>query len=252
MNPEISIVTVVKNDSLGLQATLSSLFSQLISNWECLIISAESKDDTRMIADLKASLDPRVIHLHEDYPGIYQAMNQGASKAKAPYLIFMNAGDIFSFNRATEVLLQNIVLEKCPVVVGGYASAGETYSFKSKKFGPRAFSINRRWGCHQSMILDRRMVLNHGGFSLDFKIASDFDLVLKMVKHAKGKRIDEVISIIDPNGVSSTGIRTVLKEKQEIRNQIFGKFSLESVEGKIWTFLVIARITLRNLLSKPK
>ena len=252
LNPAISIVTVVKDDAAGLQTTISSLLSQSLYNWECLIISAKSSDDTRKTAELLAAQDSRIIHFNEKNPGIYQSMNQGVSIAKAPYLIFMNAGDVFAITTAMELLQHQIITEKCSIVVGGYMTGSKSYSFKPKKFGPRAFSINRRWGCHQSMIFNRETVLKSGGFSLNFKIASDFDLVLRMLAQGNAKRIREVISIIDPNGVSNSDIRRVLREKQQIRNQFFGKFSFESLEGKVWTATVLTKINVRNLLNKLK
>lgn len=250
MNPEISIITVVKDDSPGLQATLSNLFTQTFGNWECLIISATSEDDSQKTADLIAKEDKRVIHIHEETTGIYQAMNQGAQIAKAPYLVFMNAGDIFAFEGALASLHREITRIKFPVVVGGYEVSGKKFSLKTQEFSARDFSKNRRWGCHQSMIFSRSVLLERGGFSTKYRIASDFDLVLRMIKDTKGLRVRELISVIDPNGISNTDIRTVLKEKQEIRTHIFGNVSLERFEGIIWTFLVISKIRVRNLLSK--
>jgi glycosyltransferase involved in cell wall biosynthesis len=85
--PQISVITVVKNDSKGLRKTISSLVSQTFSTWECLIISARSEDDTQTVANEIADSDDRVLHFHESQPGIYEAMNQGLELAKAPAII---------------------------------------------------------------------------------------------------------------------------------------------------------------------
>jgi putative colanic acid biosynthesis glycosyltransferase len=250
LNPKISIITVVKNDACGLQATLDSLFTQSVCEWECLIISGKSRDKTQITADLNAFRDARITHLEEEKSGIYQAMSQGVCCAKADYVIFMNAGDVFAFNGAVELILGKIINENRPVVIGGYAADGKSYSFKPRDFGPRDFSINRRWGCHQSMIFDKRLLLESGGFSLEYCLASDFDLVLRMIRNTKGLRIAEVISVIDSTGVSNANIRQVLKEKQEIRARFFGKGSVQKFEGAIWTLFVISKINSRKLLSK--
>ena len=250
MIPEISVITVVKNDSSGLQKTLSSLSSQTFLNWECLIISAESEDDTQIVADKITKTDTRVRHYQESIQGIYESMNQGLALANAPFLVFMNAGDVFAFSKALEVLNKAILENKCPVVVGGYSTGGKTFRFRQKTFGPKLFSLNRRWGCHQSMIFSKKDAISVGGFSLDYKIASDFDLVMKLVSKVNGTRIREVISVIEPDGISHTQIRKVLQEKQDIRRKNFGCYSLSALFGNVWTSLVLSKINLRFLTSK--
>ena len=249
MVPEISVVTVVKNNSTGLENTLKSVISQKFANWECLIISAESTDDTQSIADTFARKDSRFLHFHESLQGIYESMNQGVLLATAPYVVFMNAGDIFASTQSIDVLRNEIISENYAVVVGGYASEGVIYSFSPLVFGPKRFSLNRRWGCHQSMVFNRKEILSLAGFSTAYKLSSDFDLVLKLLSKSKGKRIQEVISVIEPNGISSKYISVVLREKQNIRKSHFGEFSSNSLLGYFWTLAVRFKIGLRRLSS---
>ena len=250
MKPEISVITLVKNNSAGLENTLDSMLSQTFTNWECLIISAKSQDDTQSVADAMARTDSRIVHHHETAQGIYQSMNQGIFLANAPYIIFMNSGDIFGFTHAMDVLRKEIVAEKHSVVVGGYSTGGVIYSFNPMEFGSKRFSLNRRWGCHQSMIFNKHEILSQGGFSPKYKISSDFDLVLKLVGTSRGKRIGEVISVIEPDGISSTQILEVLREKQQIRKSYFGTFSPNTLFGYFWTFAVRLKIESRKLGTK--
>ncbi len=246
---KVSVVTVVKNDSDGLKETIRSLLLQTLSDWECLIISAPSDDDTQMVADSFVKSDNRVSHYHESHPGIYNSMNQGVNLARAPFVIFMNAGDTFKSPRSAETLFLEIQLQNTSLVVGGYSIGKRSYTYKRKSFGIKCFSINRRWGCHQSMIFSRDDIILVGGFSLDYKIASDFDLVMKILSKRKGRRISEIVSVIEPNGISSTQIRKVLTEKQEIRRKHFGKYSLSALLGEVWTLLVLSKINLRLLIG---
>ena len=202
-----------------------------------------------MIATQIADSDDRITHIQENAPGIYEAMNQGLELAKAPAIIFMNAGDVFAFSNAIEVLNKEMLYQNCPIVIGGYSTGEKIFSFRHKSFGARSFSLNTRWGCHQSMILRKSDVTSCGGFSLDYKIASDFELVLKILSESKGIRIREVVSVIEPNGISSTQIRKVLSEKQEIRQKHFGKYSLSALLGEVWTLLVLSKINFRSLIG---
>jgi hypothetical protein len=172
-------------------------------------------------------------------------MNQGVGLAKGTYVIFMNAGDVFANSTSLGILYKEILNTNFPMVIGGYSTGERNYSFKSKNFGPNRFSLNRRWGCHQSMIFKLVEVKSVDGFSQQYKLASDFELVLKLTRKNLGRRISDVVSIIDPNGISNTQIRKVLNEKQKIRRDFFGRFSPNLLLGMIWTQLVLLKIKLR-------
>ena len=177
-------------------------------------------------------------------------MNQGLRLAQAPFVIFMNAGDIFAQPKAIEILYKEILCWNSVVVVGGYSTGQKEYRFKPKSFGPQSFSLNKRWGCHQSMIFNKHEVLSLDGFTEGFNLAADFELVLKLVTRKKGIRINELVSIVDPYGISNTQIRKTLAQKQEIRMAHFGRFSINVLLGTFWTHLVIVKICSRNFLRK--
>lgn len=248
--PEVSVITIVKNDSTGLEKTVRSLLTQSFLDWECLIISAPSEDDSQTIANQIARLDARITHYEETTPGIYESMNQGVGLAKGNYVIFLNAGDVFANLKSIGILYKEILNSNFPVVIGGYSTGEKEYFFKSKNFGPNRFSLNIRWGCHQSMIFKLDEVKSVGRFSQHYKLASDFDLVLKLTKKNSGNRISDVVSIIDPNGISNTQILNVLNEKQKIRRDFFGRFSPGLFLGTIWTYLVLGKINLRNFILR--
>ena len=250
LKPEVSVITVVKNDSAGLEKTLHSLLAQSFTNWECLIISAFSEDETKEVANQLAKRDSRINHYNEKSPGIYQSMNHGIELAEGAYAVFMNAGDVFANPNAIGILHNEILEGNYSVVVGGYSTGDKEYSFNPRKFGPNRFSLNRRWGCHQSMIFKLVEIKYVKGFSEQYKLASDFEVVLKLVCKKPGKRISEVVARVDPNGISNTQIGIVLKEKQKIRREFFGRFTLNLLLGKIWTYLVSGKICLRLFFAK--
>lgn len=250
MSPEVSVITVVKNDSTGLEKTIRSLDAQSFINWECLIISAPSGDDTQAVASKLARHNARITHYEENIPGIYQSMNQGVELARGAFLIFMNAGDQFANPKAIEILYQEILDTNYSVVVGGYSTGDKDYSFKPRNFGANQFSLNRRWGCHQSMIFRLADLKSEGRFSEQYSLAADFELVLKLLKKKTGRRIGEVVSIIDPYGISNTQIRKVLNEKQKIRRDFFGGYAPDLLLGKIWTYIVLGKIRLRLFITR--
>jgi glycosyltransferase involved in cell wall biosynthesis len=249
---QVSIITIVKNNSPGLRKSLISALSQSFKNWECLVIVANSEDLTWNTALEFQDADSRIKVFKEIRNGIYPAMNQGVSTANSEYLVFMNAGDQFSDPESLDVLAREIESGDYSLVVGGYRVEGiaSSYSFRRKNFYELAFSLNRRWGCHQSMIFRSDVITCIGAFSENYEIASDFDLVLKALAIKKGLRIPQIISCIEPEGLSDTQIWKVLYEKQKSRRMNHQVISNSYILGGFWTAAVATKIICRKIFRK--
>ena len=93
-SPRVSVITVVKNDPLGLARTLASVAAQDYSNYQLIVIDGASTDDTLELLRQNA---PKInVCLSEPDFGIYHAMNKGVVLADGEWLLFMNAGDEFA------------------------------------------------------------------------------------------------------------------------------------------------------------
>jgi hypothetical protein len=64
-----------------------------------------------------------------------------------------------------------------------------------------------------------------------------------MLKKKSGLRTSEVFAAIHPNGVSSLMIEDVWAEKQAARSRVFGRYSIDSTLGLLWT--LAARVKRR-------
>ena len=164
----------------------------------------------------------------------------------------MNSGDIFAENQTLAFGLQEIKEKKVGVVVGGYGvgdgNRRHLYSGSSSTLRPSLFSLNRRLGCHQSMIYDRELLISVGGYDESFSIAADFLATLRVIDQGKGWRTAMIYSIIKPGGISSVRIKDTLEEKQKAREIFFGVKSFEFKAGILWTRAVLIRIALRAWL----
>jgi len=56
----VSVITVVKDDSAGLSKTCESLLEQIYADWELIIVTAESQDDTFLVANRFQDMDSRI------------------------------------------------------------------------------------------------------------------------------------------------------------------------------------------------
>lgn len=94
MLPKITVITVVYNGVLTLEATIKSVITQTYSNLEYIIIDGGSIDGTLVL--LEKYKEQIAVIVSEKDNGIYDAMNKGLALSTGEWICFMNSGDIFS------------------------------------------------------------------------------------------------------------------------------------------------------------
>lgn len=248
----VSIISIARNNKEGLVSTYKSVLSQTYRNWELLLVIAPSEDGTCALGENLANSDPRIKTFHQVGLGIYSAMNQGLTKATGDFVWFLNSGDEFYDEATLERAVEQIQLLDADLLIGGYSILGDDdskeYIKSSKRLSIFEFAFNRRGGCHQAMLFHRKKVLDSGGFNLDFELASDFDLVMKMVKSRNSFRINSVFACIEPGGVSDQRIYEVIREKHLIRQRHFRRKTLVFFLSIGWGIAVRSRIYVRKFL----
>ena len=99
----ISIITINLNNLEGLKKTVHSVFEQDYPKIEYLIIDGNSTDGSiEFIKSQESKID---YWSAEQDGGIYDAMNKGIVKANGEYLLFLNSGDIFSYQESISKLI---------------------------------------------------------------------------------------------------------------------------------------------------
>jgi len=251
-NPVITIITIVRNNPPGLIQTLQSISQQEYRNWESIIVVGTSEDLTLSFATKIASSDKRIKVLEQVGLGIYSAMNQGISYARGTHVCFMNAGDEFASHGILSKAAKEIANVNYGVIMAGHSviHADRIQEFKSSRkiISDIEFAFNRRSGCHQSMFFRRQTLLDVGGFDTKYTLASDFDLMLKVLRKDGGLRVSEIYSRISPGGVADVGILIVHQEKHQIRIQHFNKAAVKILSFG-WTVAAGLKVQLSRLLK---
>ena len=251
--PLVSIVTVVRADPKGLMNTCTSLLEQTHQTWEQLIVLSQNDWVTLDVAKKFEDIDPRIKIIYEKEPGIYKAMNQGIEVSLGSYLWFMNSGDNFYSKYSLENSLAHIELSKSSLLIGGYQVEDDgninSYQQPNSKLTPLRFAFNRRSSCHQSMLFATVAVKQAGGYNSQYRLAADFDLVLRILKSHQGVRFYQTLSKIEPGGISHRNVNKVHSEKHSIRIKHL-EFPGVSVASHVWTGLVKLKMGLRNFYLK--
>lgn len=177
MYPQISIVTVVRNASEAIKKTIESVYKQTYSNIEYVVVDGASTDDTINI--IEQNNNKISTWISESDKGLYFAMNKGLTLANGDFVLFMNAGDIFSDNFVIEKIAKNI--QEPNAIYFGYvqicsgdvcwetkAINNNLYLQKGDKFLPH----------HQSIFYPKQFYKSEC-YDTQFKIVGDVDFTLK-------------------------------------------------------------------------
>lgn len=247
----ISIITIVKDHTVGLKETLKSLAEQNYLDWELRIVVGKSSDSTLDVARDYAISDSRIKVIEQSGLGIFQAMNQGIANANGEFIWFMNAGDRFADSLVLRMAIEEISEANAGVVIGGYrigsSIQGKTYSNSRKRISDLNFAFSRRGGCHQAMIFRTSIVKELGGYSAAYALNSDFDLVLKVIKANGALRVPLTFAEVETGGIADQNIFRVHREKHQIRKIYFGVANPIIILSWAWTIAARTKIIVRRI-----
>lgn len=169
----ISIVTINKNNALGLSSTISSLNIQTEKHYQWVLIDGNSSDSSLSVTSSCTGDDVTIIS--EPDLGIYDAMNKGVNLCKFPYILFLNSGDKLANQFVLEDIVSNIS-DGVDILLGGFSVRGKV------RF-PRP-NWWRYWSLptsHQSIIYAKSLLTQYP-FDLSFTRAADFEHYLQINK----------------------------------------------------------------------
>jgi len=115
MSPLISIIMPVYNNERYFPIAVQSVLDQSFTDFELIIISERSTDDTSKIADEFAMKDGRVRVIHLENQWIYASLNSGVAIAGGEYVYFLNSDD--SLKPDALKIISDIAVKYSPDVV---------------------------------------------------------------------------------------------------------------------------------------
>ncbi|HHS1545500.1 TPA: glycosyltransferase, partial [Salmonella enterica subsp. enterica] len=149
--------------------------------------------------------------------GIYDAMNKGIEKATGKYIGFINADDFYNEGalcHAIEIMKAN----EYDIIYGNMFMVDvETLEVKGVR-RPKHWKLNIDMNLSHPATFVKSSVHKINLFDLNYKIAADYDLMLKLKKKkCTFHYIDKNISSMRNGGVSVRNIKLANKEAKIIR-----------------------------------
>lgn len=209
----ISIITVTLNAEQNIEKTIKSVQKQhSIKAVEHIVVDGGSSDSTKQIIKSKF---PSVKIEHIDDTGIYDAMNQAMKFASGEYIIFLNSGDIFCDRNAMKLYLESCKQNK-DVVCSFYKINGRLNKRNIKQAD--VFSLIYGMPVSHQTLCIKKTILQKFKFDLNYRIAADYDQLLKIMKiqNLNCHCIEKVLIEMEPGGLSDIDRFSALSEQLKV------------------------------------
>lgn len=237
---KLSIITINRNNAIGLEKTLKSVASQTCKDFEHIIIDGASTDNSVEIIKqyFEDTNNPsptthhqqRITHhqirwISEPDKGIYNAMNKGIRMASGDYIQILNSADCLCDEFVVEKMLKALADNEYPSLLYGnmikVASDGQIVG----KSGRVEYSLRQYYSStmnHDCCYIKRSLFDEYGLYDESLKIVSDWKWFLQAIGlgNVKPVYVDLDVTLFDTNGISETNLELRNKERRQVLKSV--------------------------------
>jgi len=244
---KISVITATLNNKACIEGCIKSVLTQNYKNIEYIIIDGGSTDGT--IDVIKKYKDTISKWISESDRGIYDALNKGIKLASGDIIGFLHADDFYANNRVLETIVSHITKHNVDSCYGDlfyvdkYNSDKVVRHWKSRPYRDGLFK--RGWmPPHPTFFVKKEIYDKFGYFNTEFKIAADYELMLRFLEKYKISThyIPEVFIKMRIGGTSNKSMKNIFIKSCED----YKAWKINSLNGGISTIL------LKNLSKIPQ
>jgi glycosyltransferase involved in cell wall biosynthesis len=219
--PLISIICAVFNNAQDLPQCLASVAAQSFKSRELIVVDGGSTDGT---VDILREHSDEIAYC-ESSPdrGVYDAWNKALQHARGEWICFLGSDDRFHD--------AGVLQRMAPVMAGAYPGYRVVYGRLNitASDGRLLETVVRPWPelrkrffagtamlPHTGAFHHRSLLRLHGGFDPDFRIAGDYDFLLRALKSEDALYVDHEVVVDMRVGGMSSSPRNIYLSLQEI------------------------------------
>lgn len=225
--PLLSIITACFNSESTVKETIESLLNQSFLKFEYIIVDGKSQDNTfDIIMCYEEKFKEKGIQyrfISESDTGIYNAWNKGLELATGDWIAFLGSDDVYLDN-ALENYANLALLNKDVDFIHSKVKIFKKLSFIRE--------INKKWNwsqfkksmniAHSGAFHNKKYFKIYGEFDEDYKIAGDYEMLLRSKDGLKTIFLDEFTVIMQEGGISSKMFLKAFKEAERAKIKTAG------------------------------
>jgi glycosyltransferase len=244
---KVSIITAAFNNFATIEDSIQSVINQKYENVEYIIVDGGSTDGTVEI--VKKYKDKITKWVSEADKGIYHALNKGLKMATGDIIGFLHADDMYAHSMVIDWVVSRIMncdSESCygdllyvqrkdiNKVIRYWRSCYYTEGLFRKGWMPP----------HPTFFVKKKVYERYGCFNTDFKIAADYELMLRFLEKNKVSThyIPEVLIKMRTGGKSNGSLKNIFLKSSED----YKAWKVNNLDGGFYTIL------LKNISKLPQ
>jgi glycosyltransferase len=244
---KVSVITVVLNNREYVEDCIKSVLSQTYKNVEYIIVDGGSTNGT--IEIIKKHERKISKWISEPDKGIYDAMNKGITLATGEIIGFLHVDDVYAHNRVIETVVSHVIDNDVDSCYGDLLYVNKKNPdkvvryWKSCPYRDGLF----RYGWmppHPTFFVKREIYEKYDYFNTDFKIAADYELMLRFLERCKISTcyIPEVLIKMRLGGVSNRSLLNIMRKSYED----YKAWKVNNLNGGLYAIL------LKNISKIPQ
>lgn len=240
--PRLSVVTVVKDDLPGLEATLASTHAFLRYSYEHWVIDGSGGSGIREYLARRGDVN----WISEPDAGIFDAMNKGLDRAKGDFVLFLNAGDVISTALDAASLFHRLANES-RVLIGHTVEVHEDLRWLRPAVGRAADVFDSP--AHQATFYPRSFYARNR-YVLQLRVSADGAYTWNAINQCGAVYLPLIVCEFKLGGLSSTyDSFSVLKQRLREAETLRVRVAL-LLKAILWR--ILPRRTFYSLLAASK
>lgn len=234
---KLSIITINRNNAIGLAKTMRSVANQTFKEFEYIVVDGASTDGS---VDVIKKIEPEFSHLKwvsEPDSGIYNAMNKGIRMASGDYIQILNSADCLAAPDVTARMLAGLENAGDPAILYGnmVKCFPDGHRIIDKCFAGREITMLGMYTGtlnHDPAYIRRDLFDKYGYYDENLKIVSDWKWYLQAIIFGgeKPQYVDMDVTWFDMTGISETNKDLDKVERKQVLEQMFPETVLKDYE----------------------
>ena len=220
---KISIITATFNSGATIEDTIKSVLRQTYKDIEYWIIDGCSEDNTlEIVRYYEPMFNGRMHVISEPDKGIYDAMNKGIGMATGDVIGILNSDDYYTADDALSTIANYFSRNDADAIYGDIHFVNDDNPEKCVRYYSSALfrPCLLRFGfmpAHPSFYVRSDVYRKYGTFSLDYKIASDYDIMVRLLhkNRIKAQYIKKDFVTMRTGGISTKNVKNRLLISRE-------------------------------------
>ncbi len=251
---KVSIITATYNSESTIEMCVNSVLNQTYSDIEYIIIDGLSSDTT--ISKVKGLTEgsSNVKISSEADKGIYDALNKGIAMATGAIVGFVHSDDFLADDNIIASIVEVFNSKNVDGVYGNlHYVAFEDTSKIIRNWISKPFSyklLRQGWmPAHPTLYLKKNLYDANGAFNLEYKIAADYDFILRIFRQTDLTFyfFPKTIVKMRVGGASNRSLKNIIQKTKEDYQAI-----KTNKTGNLLTILLKNVTKIKQIMTRSK